>query len=97
MPRRNRRIAPREAQPIRLLSDTRRREIQRELEHFAREHLAAHADAVATAEPGELALTDSQHPRSGIRFVSAGDCPDLYALRLASATYSSDAAGNLAS
>ncbi len=97
MPRRNRRIPPRPAQPIRLLSDTRRREIQQDLEHFAREHLAAHADAVETAELGELALTDSQHPRSGIRFVSAGNCPDLYAQRLAGGAPSpSDVTGTLA-
>jgi hypothetical protein len=97
VPRRNRRISPTGAQPIRLLTAARRREIQRELEHFAREHLVAHADAVATAEPGELALTDSQHPVSLVRFVSAGDCPDLYAVRLAGGAASpSESTGTLA-
>jgi hypothetical protein len=50
---------------------------------------------VATAEPDELATTFSEHPRTGTRFMSAGDCPDRLALRLADAAYSSDAIGNL--
>jgi hypothetical protein len=91
MPRRNRR-APTHEPPIRQLTDRDRRA----LEHFAREHLAAHADAVATAEPDELAMTASQHPRTCVWFVSAGDCPDRYALRLADATDPSDASDSLA-
>jgi hypothetical protein len=45
---------------------------------------------VATAEPDELATTFSEHPRTGTRFMSAGDCPDRLALLLADAAYSSD-------
>ena len=88
MPRRNRR-AP--SSPPKPLPETHGRELQ----HFAREHLAAHADMVATAEPDELATTFSEHPRTGTRFMSAGDCPDRLALLLADAAYSSDATGKV--
>jgi hypothetical protein len=88
MPRRNRRAVP---------SPTSPEDNRLDLEFFAREHLALHADMVATAEPDELATTVSQHPRTGTRFLSAGDCPDRLALRLVDATDPSDAAGNLAS
>jgi phage-related baseplate assembly protein len=87
VPRRNRRAPSSPSKPIRVLTEAHRRELQ----HFAREHLAAHADMVATAEPDELATTFSEHPRTGTRFMSAGDCPDRLALLLADAAYSSDA------
>ena len=69
---------------------------RRDLEHFAREHLAGHADTVATSLPDELAMTLSEHPRTGIRFCSAGDCLDRLALRLVDCSADpSDASGKL--
>jgi hypothetical protein len=67
---------------------------RRDLEHFAREHLAAHADAVANARPDEPATTLSEHPRTCFRFLSAGDCLDRHAVRLAGGV-PSEAGGNL--
>ena len=87
MPRRNRRAPSSPPKPIRVLTEAHRRELQ----HFAREHLTAHADMVATAEPDELATTLSEHPRTGTRFMSAGDCLDRLALRLVDAADPSDA------
>jgi len=93
VPRRNRRPASHRAHFDAGLTAAAQR---RELEHFAREHLAAHADAVATSLPDELAMTGSEHPRTGIRFCSAGDCLDRLALRLVDrADDPSDASGNL--
>jgi len=68
-----------------------------DLEHFARHHLEAHADRHETSLPDELAMTVSEHPRTGTRFVSAGDCFDRLALRLAdrARTDPSDSSGNL--
>ncbi len=91
MPRRNRRVAVND-RPPRVMTLAQRRD----LEHFAREHLAAHADAVASARPDELPMTGSEHPRTGIRFLSAGNCPDRHAMRLAGAAGPSEPSGNLA-
>ena len=92
MPRRNRPASHRADLNAGLTAAAQRRD----LEHFAREHLAGHADTVATSLPDELAMTLSEHPRTGIRFCSAGDCLDRLALRLVDGgTYSSDATGNL--
>ena len=88
MPRRNRPASSRPPGPTAVS--------RRELEHFAREHLELHADVVETSLPDELATTFSEHPGTGTRFMSAGDCLDRLALRLVDGgTYSSDATGNL--
>lgn len=91
MPRRNRRppqhtSRPRPMAPAQLDS----------LRGFAREHLALHTASLDRAAADELPVTASEHPGTGIRFVSVGQAPDERAIRLSEPTVPSDPAARVA-
>jgi hypothetical protein len=88
MPRRNRRAAPRSRSPRTPAVMTPAQ--LRSLRLFAADHLAGHALAYDAAEAGDTVVSGSEHPETGIRFLSVGLRLDERAMRLSEGVYASD-------
>lgn len=91
MPRRNRR----QHQPLRKPRPVTPSQLE-SLREFAREHLALHTASLDRAEAGDLPVTASEHPGTGIRFMSVGQAPDERAIRLTAPALPSDPAARVA-
>jgi hypothetical protein len=91
MPRRNRR-APQPRACIKTLTPAQ----LASLRGFAREHLEIHTASLDRADAGDLPVTGSEHPGTGICFLSVGQRPDEHAIRLTAPVVTSDPAARVA-